>query len=158
MILIDWIKTINYSYSYYLQILFQTNKTDFNFFVKELMVDNSSFELVGPVRSLHQFVDMSTEEVEYIVPDTRQKVIGKGCKPAMGHTFSSGTIDGPGLFSFETGSKNSNNPLWNLVRNVVPKPSFSQVSCHAEKTILISTGEVNTVVTIIYVLFIIISY
>lgn len=107
------------------------------------MIDNSSFELIGPVRSLHQFVDMSLEEVEYILPNTGKKVIGKGCKPAMGHTFSSGTTDGPGLFSFETGSKDSNNPLWNLVRNVVPKPSSNQNNCHAEKTILMSTGEVT---------------
>jgi len=101
------------------------------------------FELNGPLKSIHQFVDMTEEEVEYKVPDTGEVVKGKGCKPAMGHTFSSGTIDGPGLFSFEAGSTFSNNPLWNLVKNVIPEPSLNQLNCHEEKSILISTGEVS---------------
>ncbi|VVC31571.1 Hypothetical protein CINCED_3A005975 [Cinara cedri] len=110
----------------------------------ELMTDGSATQLTGPVRSLHQFVEMSTEKVEYTAFGTEKRISGKGCMPAMGHTFSSGTIDGPGLFSFEAGSKSSsNNPLWNLVTNLVPKPSQEQVNCHAEKSILISTGEFN---------------
>jgi len=106
-------------------------------------MDKPMFELEGPLKSVHQFVDMTAEVVEYKVPDTGEVVIAKGCKPAMGHTFSSGTVDGPGLFSFETGSTSSNNPLWNLVKNVVPEPSLNQTNCHAEKSILISTGEVS---------------
>lgn len=101
------------------------------------------FELKGPVRAIHQFVNVSSEEVDYNVPYTDEVIRGKGCKPAMGHTFSSGTIDGPGLFSFETGSTVSRNPLWNLANNVMPRPSQEQISCHAEKSILISTGEVS---------------
>jgi len=96
------------------------------------------------VKAIHQFVDMPSEKVEYRIPETGEVVQKKGCKPAMGHTFSSGTIDGPGLFSFEAGSKFSNNPLWNLANNVVPKPGKDQNECHEEKTILISTGEVST--------------
>lgn len=101
------------------------------------------FELKGPVRAIHQFVNMSSEEVDYKVPGTGEVIRGKGCKPAMGHTFSSGTVDGPGLFTFETGSTISKNPLWNLANQLVPKPSREQVNCHAEKSILISTGEVS---------------
>lgn len=107
------------------------------------MIGEPEFELMGPVKAIHQFVDPTMEEVDYTIPDTGETVKGKGCKPAMGHTFSSGTIDGPGLFSFEPGSKSSDNPLWNLVSNIVPKPSLIQNSCHAEKSILISTGEVS---------------
>lgn len=109
------------------------------------MTDGAAYELTGPVKAVHQFVDMSSERVVYNASGTGQPIVGKGCKPAMGHTFSSGTIDGPGLFSFETGFKSSSsNPLWNLVTNVVPKPSQEQVECHEEKSILISTGEVPT--------------
>lgn len=100
-------------------------------------------ELKSPIKSIHQFVDMAKQEVEYKDPSTGMMVRGKGCMPALGHTFSSGTIDGAGLFSFEAGAKISNNPLWNLVTNFVPKPSLEQVECHAEKSILISTGEVS---------------
>jgi len=106
------------------------------------MVGKPITEIVGPIKSIHQFIDMTTEEVDYKTPGG-ETVKGKGCKPAMGHTFSSGTIDGPGLFSFEAGSKSSNNPLWDIVTNFVPKPSPEQVKCHAEKSILISTGEVS---------------
>jgi len=106
------------------------------------MAENPIVEIKGPIKSIHQYMDMTTEEVNYKVPGG-DMVKGKGCKPAMGHTFSSGTIDGPGLFSFEAGSKSSNNPLWNLVMNFVPKPSPEQVKCHEEKSILISTGEVS---------------
>lgn len=108
------------------------------------MMDRSKVEVKGPIMAIHQFVNMSKEEVEYIEPDTGKVIKGKGCKPAMGHTFSSGTTDGPGLFSFEAGSKYSDNPLWNLVTNLVPTPGQDQVQCHAEKSILISTGEVIT--------------
>lgn len=101
------------------------------------------FELKGPLKAIHQFVDVPSEEVQYTVPSTGEEVIGKGCKPAMGHTFSSGTIDGPGLFMFDTGSTFSDNPLWDLTNNVMPKPSKEQSDCHAEKSILISTGEVG---------------
>lgn len=106
------------------------------------MTEKPKFELNGPIKAIHQFVNMSKEEVDYKVPSTGKVIKGKGCKPAMGHTFSSGTTDGPGLFSFEAGSKYSDNPLWNLVTNVVPTPGQDQVQCHAEKSILISTGEV----------------
>lgn len=101
------------------------------------------FELKGPVRAIHQFVNMSSEEVDYKVPGTDEAIRGKGCKPAMGHTFSSGTVDGPGLFTFETGSTVSKNPLWNLAKQLMPKSSREQIDCHAEKSILISTGEVS---------------
>jgi len=108
------------------------------------MTEKPIIEIIGPIKSIHQFLDMTTEEVDYKMPGGKV-VKGKGCKPAMGHTFSSGTIDGPGLFSFEARSKSSNNPLWDLVTNFVPKPSQEQVECHAEKSILISTGEVSEI-------------
>lgn len=107
------------------------------------MTDKPMFELKSPIKSIHQFVDMTTQEVDYKDPNTGNTTRGKGCKPALGHTFSSGTIDGAGLFTFEAGSKISNNPLWNLVTNFVPKPGPEQVECHAQKSILISTGEVS---------------
>lgn len=107
------------------------------------MKDKPMFELTGPLKAVHQYVDMPTEEVDYTMPNG-EVIKAKGCKAAMGHTFSSGTIDGPGIFTFEAESKFSTNPLWNLVKNVIPRPSEEQVKCHANKSILISTGEVGT--------------
>ncbi|XP_050428136.1 neutral ceramidase [Adelges cooleyi] len=109
----------------------------------ELMNEKPEFEIKGPLRSIHQYVNMAKENVEYTDPYTGELINGRGCSPALGHTFSSGTIDGPGLFSFEEGSTMSSNPLWNLVTNVIPKPTSEQIECHAEKSIVLSSGEFN---------------
>ncbi|XP_050531890.1 neutral ceramidase-like isoform X2 [Daktulosphaira vitifoliae] len=109
----------------------------------ELMKNKPEIEITGPIKSIHQYVDMTKEEVEYTDLNTGELIQGRGCKPALGHTFSSGTTDGPGLFSFEAGSNSSNNPLWNLVSNVIPNPSKEQIECHTNKSITLTTGEFN---------------
>ncbi|XP_050531893.1 neutral ceramidase-like isoform X2 [Daktulosphaira vitifoliae] len=109
----------------------------------ELMKNKPEIEITGPIKSIHQYVDMTKEEVEYTDLNTGELIQGRGCKPALGHTFSAGTTDGPGLFSFDAGSNSSNNPLWNLVTNVIPNPSKEQIQCHTKKSILLSTGEFN---------------
>ncbi|XP_050531888.1 neutral ceramidase-like [Daktulosphaira vitifoliae] len=109
----------------------------------ELMKNKPEFEITGPIKSIHQYINMTKEKVEYNDTYTGELIQGRGCKPALGHTFSSGTTDGPGLFSFKAGSNNTKNFLWNLVTNVIPKPSKEQVECHTNKSILLSTGEFN---------------
>ncbi|XP_076167554.1 neutral ceramidase [Ptiloglossa arizonensis] len=58
----------------------------------------------------------------------------------MGYSFAAGTIDGPGSFSFEQGTKTSN-PLWNIVRNLLAAPTDEDVKCHGPKPILLATGR-----------------
>nr|XP_018916875.1 PREDICTED: neutral ceramidase [Bemisia tabaci] len=105
--------------------------------------DPNSWEIKGPVRMVHQFVNMAKREATYQDPNTGQIRQVHGCKPAMGHSFAAGTTDGPGLFAFKQGTKSPDNPLWNSVSRILPNASAESVSCHGGKPILLSTGEMN---------------
>lgn len=59
----------------------------------------------------------------------------------MGYSFAAGTTDGPGSFSFQQSTKTSN-PMWNLIRDFLAKPTKEDVECHAPKPILLATGRV----------------
>lgn len=60
----------------------------------------------------------------------------------MGYSFAAGTTDGPGAFDFSQGTT-SGNPLWNMVRNFLAKPTNEDQACHAPKPILLATGRAN---------------
>jgi len=64
------------------------------------------------------------------------------CKPALGYSFAAGTTDGPGAFDFVQSQK-STNPFWELLRNLVSKPSHEMKACQHPKPVLLPTGEVN---------------
>ena len=49
----------------------------------------------GPVDFIHQWIDMTNQEVPLVNGST-----GRTCKPAMGYSFAAGTTDGPGAFDF----------------------------------------------------------
>ncbi|XP_073992956.1 neutral ceramidase isoform X2 [Rhodnius prolixus] len=99
-------------------------------------------ELNGPLRVVHQYVDMPSQKVPYRNPKTGRTEIVKGCVPAMGYSFAAGTTDGPGAFSFQQGTV-SDNPLWNALTNILATPTKEQIACQAPKPILLSTGEMN---------------
>lgn len=63
---------------------------------QELLETKDQTEISGPVRFIHQWIDMTNQEVP--LPDG---TIVKTCPPAMGYSFAAGTTDGPGAFSFE---------------------------------------------------------
>lgn len=65
-----------------------------------------------------------------------------GCNAAMGYSFAAGTTDGPGAFNFVQGTT-TDNPLWNMVRDFLSKPSAQQIKCQGAKPILLNTGEVR---------------
>ena len=56
------------------------------------------------------------------------------CKPSMGYAFAAGTTDGPGAFDFTQG-ENSTNPLWNIVVDLIHKPSAELVACQLPKCV-----------------------
>jgi len=64
---------------------------------KELF-DNAVTRLSGPIKYIHQTVNMSNVAVE-LADNTTVKT----CKPAMGYSFAAGTTDGPGAFDFHQG-------------------------------------------------------
>lgn len=58
----------------------------------------------------------------------------------MGYSFAAGTTDGPGAFDFTQGTT-SGNPLWNMVRDFLSKPSREDITCQWPKPILLATGR-----------------
>lgn len=73
----------------------------------------------------------------------------QGCPPAMGYSFAAGTTDGPGAFPFSQ-SIVTVNPLWNTIRNLVYGPSERQKACHHPKPILLTTGEVRDLPSLLF--------
>ena len=63
----------------------------------------------------------------------------------MGHAFAAGTTDWPGHFDFVQNDPNSpNDPLWDVVRDLIRAPSEEQVKCQAPKPVLLTVGEMDT--------------
>lgn len=108
----------------------------------ELWNGGQTKEVIGPVRVVHQFVDMPRQTAEFynITSGNVEKV--KGCLPAMGYSFAAGTTDGPGSFAFEQGTTTSN-PFWNAMRNFLAAPTDEDVRCHGAKPILLATGRMR---------------
>ncbi|EEB16906.1 Neutral ceramidase precursor, putative [Pediculus humanus corporis] len=101
----------------------------------------SSEKVSGPVKIIHQYVDMPKAEAE--IKNAEGKTVKvKGCPPAMGYSFAAGTVDGPGAFSFKQGTL-STNPTWNIVRNILASPTENDILCQAPKPILLATGRMK---------------
>ncbi|XP_055381163.1 neutral ceramidase-like [Condylostylus longicornis] len=97
-------------------------------------------EITGDISFIHQFVDVPNYTLNVTNPTTNQTEILKGCVPAMGYSFAAGTTDGPGMFLFEQGTV-TENPLWNMVRTFIAKPTKEDINCHSPKPILLATGR-----------------
>merc|ERR1711970_1697709 len=92
-------------------------------------------ELSGPVQYIHQWVDMSSFQVN--LPNGS---VVSTCKPALGYSFAAGTTDGPGEFDFTQGVI-TGNPFWDFITGFLKDPTPEQEACHAPKPILLDTGE-----------------
>uniref|UniRef100_A0A8D2MAW3 Neutral ceramidase n=1 Tax=Zonotrichia albicollis TaxID=44394 RepID=A0A8D2MAW3_ZONAL len=65
------------------------------------------------------------------------------CKPALGHSFAAGTIDGVGALNFTQGSVEGD-PFWDQIRDqLLGEPSNETKACHQPKPILFNTGEMT---------------
>ena len=96
------------------------------------------------ISSLHTFVDLS----DYTFPSySNASLLLHTCPAALGHSFASGTFDGPGAFDFKQGTTNSSdspsqkNPLWKAARAFVHEPSSAQIACQNPKPILLDVGN-----------------
>lgn len=67
------------------------------------------------------------------------------CPAALGYSFAAGTTDGPGAFDFTQNDPGApNNPLWEVVSDLLRAPSPEQVKCQAPKPVLLDVGEMET--------------
>uniref|UniRef100_A0A7N6BB39 Neutral ceramidase n=1 Tax=Anabas testudineus TaxID=64144 RepID=A0A7N6BB39_ANATE len=104
---------------------------------KELYA-NAVEEVTGFLHSAHQWVNMTDVTVQINATHTVST-----CKPALGHSFAAGTIDGGGDLNFTQGAVEGD-PFWDGIRDLVlGKPSNQTQECHHPKPILLSTGEMN---------------
>ncbi|NWI99499.1 ASAH2 ceramidase, partial [Crypturellus undulatus] len=104
---------------------------------KELYT-SASQEITGLLSSAHQWVNMS--DVSVTLNATH---VVKTCKPALGHSFAAGTIDGVGALNFTQGAIEGD-PFWDTIRDqLLGKPSNETQACHDPKPILFSTGEMT---------------
>lgn len=105
-----------------------------------LWKNGNVMEVVGPVRVMHQYVNMPEQKAEFYNETTGKLEEVHGCTPSMGYSFAAGTTDGPGSFAFEQGTITSN-PFWNIVRNFLAAPTADDIRCHGAKPILLTTGR-----------------
>lgn len=103
----------------------------------EELFDSAVIPLSGPVKFVHQYIDMTNVQVK--LNDTTNATT---CKPAMGYSFAAGTTDGPGAFDFKQGTK-STSLFWNLFRDLIAAPTRHIKKCQAPKPILLATGEMT---------------
>ncbi|XP_043843070.1 neutral ceramidase isoform X3 [Dromiciops gliroides] len=104
---------------------------------KELY-DAASQEITGPLSAAHQWVNMTDVTVQLNSTHT-----AKTCKPALGHSFAAGTIDGVGGLNFTQGATEGD-PFWDSIRDqLLGEPSNETKDCHKPKPILLSTGEMS---------------
>lgn len=108
----------------------------------KLWQSDEAMEVVGPVRVVHQYVNMPEQTAEFYNETTGKVEEVRGCTSAMGYSFAAGTTDGPGSFAFEQGTTTSN-PFWNAVRNFLAAPSKDDIRCHGAKPILLATGRMK---------------
>jgi neutral ceramidase len=110
---------------------------------KSLFDNASAFTPVtgDVVRSLHQFVDLSTFHFAL-----SNGTMVKTCPGALGYSFAAGTSDGPGAFDFKQADPGDPNasPLWAVVSDLLHKPNETQEACQGEKPILLDVGETDT--------------
>ncbi|KAJ8264394.1 hypothetical protein GJAV_G00148650 [Gymnothorax javanicus] len=98
----------------------------------------AQYEVRGILHAAHQWVDMTNVMVQLNSTHTV-----KTCKPALGHSFAAGTIDGGGDLNFTQGAVEGD-PFWDGIRDtLVGPPSNETQDCHRPKPILFSTGEMK---------------
>ncbi|CAH1134646.1 unnamed protein product [Ceutorhynchus assimilis] len=106
----------------------------------ELLNSNSAVEVTGPIKFVHQWVNMPEQSVEIQLENGTTEIV-HGCHSAMGYGFAAGTVDGPGEFDFKQGTTSAN-PFWNLVRDFISPPTAEDINCHYPKPILLNTGRI----------------
>ncbi|XP_050294251.1 neutral ceramidase [Anthonomus grandis grandis] len=108
---------------------------------EKLLANESSREITGQIKFIHQWVEMPKQSVEVKRENGTIETV-KGCLPAMGYAFAAGTTDGPGEFDFKQAST-SDNPFWNIVRDFIFPPKPEDIECHYPKPILMNTGRLT---------------
>ena len=98
---------------------------------------SASTPISGAVtRSFHTFQNMTG--FTFTLPNGTEV---STCAAALGYSFAAGTSDWPGTFDFKQGdSGQPDDPLWDVVRDLLSTPTPEQEACQAPKPILLNVG------------------
>ncbi|XP_044015434.1 neutral ceramidase-like, partial [Aphidius gifuensis] len=114
--------------------------------------NGSGKELTGEIRVVHQYVNMTEQTVDYYDSSTNKTVNVKGCQPAMGESFTTGTSDGPGVELYQKKKeftvldiflspsellKKSQTKLLETIIDCVKIADTENEKCHGSKKIII---------------------
>lgn len=124
-----------------------------NIILQNIWNNGSGKELAGQVRVVHQYVNMTEQTVDYYDSSTNSTINVKGCEPAIGESFTTGTADGPGVEFYQKNKEfNWLDALWSpleslkkypsqLIKKIidcVTIPNTENEKCHRQKKIIIS--------------------
>jgi len=95
-------------------------------------------ELSGSIKFLFKFQKMDGNIVnkEYTSTGADEKT----CTAALGFSFAGGTTDGPGDMPFHQ-DDTTGNKFFDLMKNVLSRPTKEQIDCQRPKKILLNTGS-----------------
>ncbi|KAI7902015.1 Neutral/alkaline nonlysosomal ceramidase [Cokeromyces recurvatus] len=99
-------------------------------------------QVANPVNGKVDYVQRYWDITKTIITD-KNGVKVQLCHPAMGYAFAAGTTDGPALNGFYQNTTKGTFG-WDLIKDIVQKPSKEQKKCQAPKPILLDTGEIST--------------
>lgn len=102
--------------------------------------DTQSTPIVGStVKSYHFYNNMSYFDFQLTNGTTVNT-----CPAALGQSFAAGTTDWPGVFDFtQADSGEPDDPLWDLVADILKTPGAEQVKCQYPKPVLLDVGEIS---------------
>jgi neutral ceramidase len=102
------------------------------------LFNSARTEITGPLDYRHAWVNMNRRSVSL---ENGKSV--RTCGATLGYAFAAGTTDGPGEFDFRQG-RNSANPMWQFVSNLLANPPKHEIECQAPKRILLDVGDFTT--------------
>ncbi|KPI92969.1 Neutral ceramidase [Papilio xuthus] len=105
-------------------------------------------ELKGDLAVMHQFINVPEEVVPKYDPVNRRFITNepvRGCKPALGYSFASGTTDGANVFNITQGTLTGVPELDGLL-GAIMSPTVEDIECHAPKPILLATARANSTI------------
>lgn len=115
-----------------------TQKVGYRQYKKALsMFDNASEVLEGDVDFRHTYVDM---ENTLVSAEFTGGQVAHTCQAALGYAFAAGTTDGPGEDGIFHQGQIESDPLVNLLRNIIAKPTKEMEQCQKPKAVLLAVG------------------
>ncbi|KAI8138889.1 Neutral/alkaline nonlysosomal ceramidase [Fennellomyces sp. T-0311] len=93
--------------------------------------------LDGPVDFRQKYWDITKAEIVKV-----DGTHGTPCPAAMGYGFAAGTTDNPAIDGIYQNMTHGT-LFWDLLKNIVKRPSKYQVECQAPKAVLLDTGEMR---------------